>query len=298
MTMKSYLKAQGEELDRTLDTLMERAIDLALQEDLGMGEPIDITSDATIPRSCRASATVVLKEPGVIAGIDIFDRVMKRFASDVSIEQLVADGDTITTVPEELLRLEGPAHAILSGERLALNLLQRMSGVATMTVQFVKKAKPFNISILDTRKTTPCLRAFEKYAVASVGGVNHRMGLFDHILIKENHIRVAGSIKEAIAKTRSKYPEKSVEVETTNLAEVQEALDSKAEKILLDNMTPAMVRDCIKLIDRRSKIEVSGGIKASNIDQYLIEGVDYISIGALTHSVRAIDMSLLVQNLT
>lgn len=278
-------------------TYIERAIELAIAEDLGLHNEGDITSSSIMGDDSTASAVVLLKEPGVVAGLDIFTRVMTRYSDKIQLEVLIAEGsyiddENLAHKPLPIIRIVGPSAAILGAERVALNLIQRMSGVATMTKKFVDKAAPYKIAILDTRKTTPCLRVFEKYAVASAGGTNHRMGLFDCILIKENHIRVAGGITSAIQACRKKFPDKPVEVEVTNYDEVDEALSNNAEKILLDNMTPEMVRECIKKIAGKCKIEVSGGINLSNIDRYLIEGIDYISIGALTHSVKAIDLSL------
>lgn len=291
--------------------LIDRAISLAIAEDLGLNGPVDLTSDAIIDSSSLASAVVLLKEPGVVAGLDIFALVMNRFSPDINVEILIAEGSHISDEnlphkPREIIRLSGPSGKILAAERLALNLIQRMSGVATFTKQFVDKAKPFGIQILDTRKTTPCLRVFEKYAVICAGGTNHRMGLYDFVLIKENHIRVAGGITAAIGAVRKKYGAfdkasgkgQQIEVEVTNITEVEEALAAGVEKVLLDNMTPAMVRDAIAKIQGKSKIEVSGGINLSNIDRYLIDGVDYISIGALTHSVKAIDLSLEILEIT
>lgn len=283
--------------------LIDKAIDLAIAEDMGIDNEGDLTSSAIMGDESLASAVVILKEPGVIAGLDIFTRVMNRYSEKIAVEILVAEGSHIDEErlehqPLQIIKLAGPSAKILGAERLALNLIQRMSGVATMTKKFVDKASPFGISILDTRKTTPCLRVFEKYAVASAGGVNHRMGLFDCILIKENHIQVAGGITHAVQLCRRKHPGKPVEVEVTNYKEVEEAVENQAEKILLDNMTPEMVRESIAKIAGRSKIEVSGGINLTNIDKYLIEGIDYISIGALTHSVKAIDMSLEILEIT
>lgn len=287
--------------------LIDRAIDLAIFEDLGLKEPVDLTSDAIIGKESLASAVVLLKEPGVVAGLEIFALVMKRFSADINVEILIAEGsyipdENLPHKPLAVIKLSGPSGKILAAERLGLNLIQRISGIATLTKKFVDKAKPFGISILDTRKTTPCLRVFEKYAVICAGGTNHRMGLYDCVLIKENHIRVAGGITEAIAAVRKKYGDKGkglpIEVEVTNITEVDEALAAGVEKLLLDNMTPAMVRDAIARIQGKSKIEVSGGINLSNIDQYLIKGIDYISIGALTHSVKAIDLSLEILEMT
>jgi len=275
-------------------TLIDRAID----------GPIDLTSDAIIGKDSLASAAVLLKEPGVVAGLDIFVLVMKRFSEAINVEILIAEGsyipdESLPHKPKEIIKLSGPSGKILAAERLGLNLIQRMSGIATFTRQFVDKAKPFGIKILDTRKTTPCLRVFEKYAVMCAGGTNHRMGLYDNVLIKENHIRVAGGITEAIDAVRKKHGAKQpIEVEVTNITEVEEALATGVEKILLDNMTPDLVRESIAKIQGKSKIEVSGGITLSNIDQYLIEGVDHISIGALTHSVKAVDLSLEILEIT
>lgn len=291
--------------------LIDRAIELAIAEDLGQNGQVDLTSDAIIGSDSLASAVVLLKEPGVVAGLDIFALVMNRFSPAINVEILIAEGSHIPDAslphkPREVIRLSGPSGKILAAERLALNLIQRMSGIATFTKQFVDKAKPYGIQILDTRKTTPCLRVFEKYAVICAGGTNHRMGLYDNVLIKENHIRVAGGITEAVSAVRKKYGAfdreagtgQQVEVEVTNITEVEEALSIGVEKVLLDNMTPEMVRDAIARIQGKSKIEVSGGINLSNIDQYLIEGVDYISVGALTHSVKAIDLSLEILEIT
>jgi nicotinate-nucleotide pyrophosphorylase (carboxylating) len=288
--------------------LIDRAIELAIAEDLGLSGVVDLTSDAIIADDSLTSAVVLLKEPGVIAGLDIFALVMRRFSPKINVEILIAEGsyipdESLPHKPREIIRLSGPSGKILAAERLGLNLIQRMSGIATFTKQFVDKAKPFGISILDTRKTTPCLRVFEKYAVLCAGGTNHRMGLYDNVLIKENHIRVAGGISKAIDAVRKKYGTGSgkgqlIEVEVTNMAEVEEALAAGVEKVLLDNMTPEMVREAIAKIQKKSKIEVSGGINQFNIDRYLIEGVDYISVGALTHSVKAIDLSLEVLEIT
>ncbi len=288
--------------------LIDRAIELAIAEDLGINDIVDLTSDAIIAADSLTSAVVLLKEPGVVAGLDIFAMVMRRFSPKINVELLIAEGsyipdESLPQKPREIIRLSGPSGKILAAERLSLNLIQRMSGIATFTKQFVDKAKPFGISILDTRKTTPCLRVFEKYAVLCAGGANHRMGLYDNVLIKENHIRVAGGISKAIEAVRKKYGTGSgkgqlIEVEVTNMAEVEEALAAGVEKMLLDNMTPEMVRESIAKIQKKSKIEVSGGINQSNIDTYLIEGVEYISIGALTHSVKAIDLSLEVLEIT
>jgi nicotinate-nucleotide pyrophosphorylase (carboxylating) len=208
---------------------------------------------------------------------------------------LVESGTYVDKIPARIATFKGPATSVLKSERLSLNLLQRMSGIATITKRFVDKAKGKGIEILDTRKTTPGLRAFERLAVAAAGGTNHRFGLFDAILIKDNHVRLAGGITPAIKLARASKSGLPVEIETTTLEEVQAAVDGGAERILLDNMSPEMIQQAVKMIDRRAYIEVSGGVKLSNVDSYLIVGVNGISIGALTHSAPSLDISLEVE---
>lgn len=285
--------------DEIAESLIERAIELAIEEDLGANGlengKGDLTCSAIIDDSLNARATVLLKQPGVIAGTNIFERIMKRFSNHIKVSILVADGTYIDQIPAEIIKLEGPAKSIIAGERTALNLIQRMSGVATMTRKFVDKTKGSSIAILDTRKTTPCLRAFEKYAVRAAGGTNHRFGLFDMVMIKENHIEIAGSIKAAVEAVRKMHGNVHVEVEARDLKEVNEAVESGADRVLLDNMTPEMVTPAIELVAGRCLVEVSGGVNLTNIDGYLLPGVDAISIGALTHSAPAIDLSLEVE---
>ncbi len=273
--------------------LMERAIDMAFIEDLGPAGQ-DITTDSIVNSDLMAEAAIILKQPAVVAGLEIVSTVMKRCDERVQLTNLIEDGEAVQAVPCTIMEVRGPADAILKGERLSLNILQRMCAVATITQTFVSKAKPLGIAILDTRKTTPCMRAFEKYAVRIAGGTNHRFGLFDHVLIKENHIRAAGSITRAVAAVRSHAAGKNraIQVEVETLDELQEAIDCNVESVLLDNMSPDMVRQSIQLLQGRAKLEVSGGISLNNIDNYLIAGVDRISIGALTHSAPAVDISL------
>lgn len=289
-------------LDENLESMLDRAIDLALDEDLGTlaGSKggVDITTVSTVPKEARGRARVIVKEPSVLAGLDVLKRVFNRLASreveseQFDFEDFFEEGTYIKDSPTVVLTLKGPARAILSGERLALNLMQRMCGVATITRSFVEKVKGSGIKVLDTRKTTPCLRAFDRIAVRLGGGVNHRSGLYDRILIKDNHIAMVGSIKAAIEAARSHYPEASIEVETRTLEEVEQASNLKPEHILLDNMNPELVTEAIAIIDGRSLVEISGGINIDTIATYLIEGVDAISVGALTHSAPAIDISL------
>lgn len=289
-------------LDANLESMLDRAIDLALDEDLGalagINGAVDITTVSTVPSKARGRARVIVKEPTVLAGIDVLERVFNRLAArqaepeQFSFEAFYEEGTYIKDCPTVVLSIEGPARAILTGERLALNLMQRMCGVATITRSFVEKVEGSGIKVLDTRKTTPCLRAFDRIAVHLGGGVNHRSGLYDRILIKDNHIAMAGSIKAAIEAARNSYPEASIEVETRSLEEVEQASALEPEYILLDNMSPKMVKEAIAIIDGRSLVEISGGINIATIATYVIEGVDAISVGALTHSAPAKDISL------
>ena len=289
-------------LDANLESMLDRAIDLALDEDLGalagINGAVDITTVSTVPSKARGRARVIVKEPTVLAGIDVLERVFNRLAArqaepeQFSFEAFYEEGTYIKDCPTVVLSIEGPARAILTGERLALNLMQRMCGVATITRSFVEKVEGSGIKVLDTRKTTPCLRAFDRIAVHLGGGVNHRSGLYDRILIKDNHIAMAGSIKAAIEAARNSYPEASIEVETRTLEEVEQASALEPEYILLDNMSPKMVKEAIAIIDGRSLVEISGGINIATIATYVIEGVDAISVGALTHSAPAKDISL------
>ena len=289
-------------LDANLESMLDRAIDLALDEDLGalagINGAVDITTVSTVPSKARGRARVIVKEPTVLAGIDVLERVFNRLAArqaepeQFSFEAFYEEGTYIKDCPTVVLSIEGPARAILTGERLALNLMQRMCGVATITRSFVETVEGSGIKVLDTRKTTPCLRAFDRIAVHLGGGVNHRSGLYDRILIKDNHIAMAGSIKAAIEAARNSYPEASIEVETRSLEEVEQASALEPEYILLDNMSPKMVKEAIAIIDGRSLVEISGGINIATIATYVIEGVDAISVGALTHSAPAKDISL------
>lgn len=279
-------------LDKNLSKILDLAIDLAIKEDLGLEENMDITTEATVPANCMAKASILLKQKAVVAGSQVAILVFERFSNDIKAIELIKEGTYIDEVPTTIIELSGPARAILTAERLALNLMQRMSGVATLTRAFVDRVKDTGIEILDTRKTTPCLRAFDRIAVHLGGGTNHRSGLYDQVLIKDNHIAIAGSISKAIDYARQKFPDKSLEIETRTLDEVIEAVSKKPDTILLDNMLPDMVRSAIETISGQARIEISGGITLDTIDSYLINGVDAISIGALTHSPRAVDISL------
>jgi nicotinate-nucleotide pyrophosphorylase (carboxylating) len=268
---------------------LERIVETGLAEDVGTG---DVTSEAVVPADRRAVGVVLLKAPGVVAGLDAMEAVFRRLDSDASWEVLVAEGTLVTEVPCAVARVEGAARAILAGERLALNLAQRLSGIATLTARYVEAVAGTGVDILDTRKTAPGLRVLEKRAVALGGGRNHRMGLHDAILIKDNHIAVAGGVAAAVAAARDAAPGLPVEVEARTEAEVAEALASGAETVLLDNMEPAALRRAVRLIGGRARTEASGGIDLRSIGAVAATGVDAISVGALTHSAAALDLSL------
>jgi nicotinate-nucleotide pyrophosphorylase (carboxylating) len=276
------------------EALIDKALELAINEDLG-DKGIDLTTDSIVDKKTEASGAVYCKQAGVVAGLTVFSKVMQRFDQRIQVVAEIAEATHVSSVPQKIAKVSGPAHSILKGERLALNLLQRISGIATTTSQFAAKAGPLGIQILDTRKTTPCLRAFERYAVAIAGGTNHRFGLYDAILIKDNHVKLASGIKPAILRARQSYPERPIEIETTNLTEVREALECGVERILLDNMDPQMIVEAVELIAGRAYVEVSGGVNAANIERFLIPGVNGISIGALTHSAQSLDISLEVE---
>lgn len=260
----------------------------ALREDVGNG---DITSLAIVHPELNIKAIIVARENGKLSGLNIAKEVFKIKDKKIKFNSKVKDGSYIKS-GHILAEIFGNARSILSSERVALNFLQRLSGITTLTDKFVKKIKSTKIKVLDTRKTTPNLRILEKYAVRMGGGFNHRFGLFDGILIKDNHIQIAGGITHSIEKVRKKYPKMKIEVEAQSLKEVKESLKADFDVIMLDNMNIPELKKAIKLINGKYKIEVSGGIKLSNISKISKLKIDYISIGALTHSVRSLNMSL------
>jgi len=269
----------------------------ALAEDVGSG---DITAEAVVPADVRTTARIVQKGPGVIFGFAAAAEVFEQAGAE-RFESLVGEGTRSDEVPRDIARVSGPARAILTGERTALNFLAHLSGVATLTAQFVEAAKSGGAEILDTRKTSPGLRGLEKAAVAAGGGRNHRMGLHDAILIKENHAELAGGITEAIKRARDAQPDKPIEVEVRNTEEVQAALEAGAERLLLDNMTISGLRSAVAARDAAAKagasvaaLEASGGVSLATTPEIASTGVDFISVGALTHSAPAIDLSLLI----
>lgn len=269
---------------------IDRIIRTALAEDIGWG---DITTRACILPGSQSRAELVAKEDFVLAGIDVAAQVFTAVDATVSFEKLREDGRTIRR-GEVFAWIKGASASLLQGERVALNLLQRMSGIATLTALFVESVEGTGARIVDTRKTTPGLRYLEKYAVRSGGGQNHRYALCDGILIKENHIHAAGGVTAAIQRAKAAAPHTlKVEVETTTLAEVEEALLAGADIILLDNMTPDELRQAVSVVDGRTLTEASGGVNLKSVRAIAETGVDLISVGALTHSFRAVDISLL-----
>ena len=263
---------------------------LALAEDIGNG---DLTA-ALIPESAQAEATVISREYAVLCGSAWFDAVFRQLDPRIHVGWQAADGDRIA--PDQLLcTLHGPARPLLTGERTALNFLQLLSGVATLASRFADAVAGSDATILDTRKTLPGLRLAQKYAVRCGGCQNHRIGLFDAVLIKENHIMAAGSISEAIATARRLHPGVTVEVEVENLAELQEALVAQPDIVMLDNFDLAAMREAVRITAHQLKLEASGNVNFDTVRQIAATGVDYISIGGLTKDVRAVDLSMRFQ---
>ena len=268
---------------------LDSVISAALQEDLGFG---DITTQAVVSPNMKARGEFVAKQDFILAGWPVVVRIFHHVSEKIAIESSCQDGDAVAK-GIVFGNLSGPATRLLSGERVALNFLQRLSGVATLTRQFVEAVSGTGTSILDTRKTTPGLRALEKYAVRMGGGRNHRFGLSDGVLIKENHITAAGGVAEAIRKARAAIDHlKKIEIEVTTFEELNQALDAGADAILLDNMTPGQVKEAVQQTSGRVPLEVSGGIYLDNVREYALTGVDFISVGALTHSFKSADISL------
>lgn len=268
---------------------VDRMIRLALEEDLFSG---DLTTDAIIDPGAGGKASLVSREEIVLAGLPVFRRVFEILSAEVEFEFFFKDGSAVPAGGEICL-LSGPLSEILKGERTALNLLQRMSGIATLTRAYVTKAGAHKARILDTRKTAPGLRLLDKYAVRMGGGFNHRLGLYDGILIKDNHIAAAGSVARAVALAKQNTPHTiKVEVEVEDHAGLEEALQAGADVVLLDNMSTQMMREAVRITGGRALLEASGNIDLGNVEEVAETGVDLISIGALTHSARAVDLSL------
>lgn len=261
----------------------------ALREDIS---DEDVTTNAVMREARKGQAQLICKEDGIVAGIDIFRRVFELLDEETEIKTFVSDGDAVKK-GEVLAGIRGDMRVILSGERTALNYLQRMSGIATYTNQVAKLLEGTKTTLLDTRKTTPCMRVFEKYAVKVGGGSNHRYNLSDGVMLKDNHIDAAGGVKAAVEAAKKYAPfVRKIEVETENLDMVREAVEAGADIIMLDNMTPDEMAEAIRIIDGRAETECSGNMTKENIATITKLGVDYVSSGALTHSAPILDLSL------
>ena len=261
----------------------------ALREDLTSE---DVTTNAVMPNQCLGEVDLICKEDGVVCGLDVFARVFDLIDREVEVTIFVKDGDVVKA-GEQMAKVRGDIRALLTGERTALNYLQRMSGIATYTHSIVKLLEGSGIRLLDTRKTTPNNRIFEKYAVRIGGGQNHRYNLTDGVLLKDNHIGAAGSVKKAVQMAKEYAPfVRKIEVEAENMDMVKEAVEAGADIIMLDNMTPEVMEEAVAWIDHRAEIEISGNITKENIEKIKELGVDYVSSGALTHSAPILDISL------
>lgn len=272
---------------------IQRAVRSALAEDIGPG---DATTNATVPETTMMCAEMVAREPLVLAGLAFARTAFRELDRELIIAPHAADGDPCPK-GQILLRVSGSARSILTAERVALNFVQRLSGVATLTAQFVEQVKGTKARVLDTRKTTPGWRRFEKYAVRCGGGQNHRVGLFDLVLIKDNHLAALrneppNAIAAAVERARVAYPELKVEVEADTLAQVRQAVEARADIILLDNMSLAELREAVQIVGERAQTEASGGVNLQTVRGIAETGVDFISVGAITHSARAVDIAL------
>ncbi|SHG44362.1 nicotinate-nucleotide pyrophosphorylase [carboxylating] [Thermosyntropha lipolytica DSM 11003] len=267
---------------------LEDLIRRALQEDIGHG---DITTENLIPPEHQSCGEFIAKAEGILAGIEVCRAVFAYLDKSIAFEALKQDGDQVRK-GEVIARVRGNTRCLLMGERLALNFLQRMSGIATKTCRLAEKIKPYPAVLVDTRKTTPGLRYLEKYAVAAGGGRNHRFGLYDGVMIKDNHIKAAGGIRLAVEKIRGKIPHTiKIEVEVENLEQLKEALEAGADIILLDNMPVDMLQEAVAMAKGKALLEASGGVDEHNIEEIARTGVDFISCGALTHSAPSLDIS-------
>ncbi len=272
--------------------LLESIIKNALVEDIGSG---DITTENIFYKNEVGCGKIIAKEKGLIAGLPVAGQVFMTLDPNLEWEQFVSDGTRVTN-GAAIAQITGKLQAIITGERVALNFLQRLSAIATKTRTFVDKAEKYNVKILDTRKTTPGLRVMEKYAVRVGGGINHRFGLYDAALIKDNHIKGAGGIANAISLLRESLPVTvKIEVEVENLEQIVEALAVNVDIIMLDNMSPEEIKQAVKLIDRKALVEASGGVGIENIEVIAAAGVDFISVGSLTHSIQSPDINLEIQ---
>ena len=268
---------------------IDAIIEAALKEDMPDG---DITSESLVPPESISRAIFLAKEDGILAGIDVAARVFWKIDPHVLFQKDTEDGNAIKK-GNTLAHIEGPSLSLLKCERTALNFLQRMSGIATMTQEYVKGLEGSKTQILDTRKTTPSLRALEKYAVKMGGGINHRLSLSDMVLIKDNHLKIVGNIPEAVKRARIRVGRDiKIEVETTSLEEVKEAIQAGADMIMLDNMSPGKMREVVEWVNGRVPLEASGNVTLSTLKEIAASGVNYISVGGLTHSYRSLDISM------
>jgi nicotinate-nucleotide pyrophosphorylase (carboxylating) len=298
MASSSCTKKEGTDLTATLDPItdalapdtLDALIEAALAEDIGSG---DVTTDAVIPADMTCRGKIVCKEDGVIAGLSVASRVFAMVDERITFDAKTRDGEKVQE-DQIVARISGPARGMLKGERVALNFLQHLSGVATMTARYVKAVDGTKTKILDTRKTTPGLRGLEKYATRIGGAVNHRMGLYDAVLIKDTHLALVGGITPALRAVRKAYVDGDINVEVSNIQELEQALADKAPRILLDNFAPGQVREAMQIIRGRAEVEISGGVQVSNARAYALAGAAYISVGALTHSATALDFSMKV----
>ncbi|HEC63512.1 MAG TPA: carboxylating nicotinate-nucleotide diphosphorylase [Candidatus Acetothermia bacterium] len=263
-------------------------IELALAEDIGPG---DLTTRAAVPREAKGEAIIVAKAPGVLAGLLVAAEVFHTLDGKIKFEELAQDGEPLAS-GDQVARLKGPVASILTAERTALNFLTRLSGIATLTARFVDAVVPYGAVILDTRKTTPGWRKLEKYAVRCGGGRNHRLGLFDMVLVKDNHIAACGSLSKAVRRVRAAGVKIPIEVEVRNLRELEEALSLRVDRILLDNFDLPTLREAVRLARGKVPLEASGGVTLENVAQIAACGVEFISVGAITHSAPALDLSL------
>jgi nicotinate-nucleotide pyrophosphorylase (carboxylating) len=276
---------------------IEELVADALAEDVGAG---DITSEATVPEDARGRARIVQKQPGVVYGLVVVAEALRQCEVE-DVDNLVVEGQWREDVPADVLIASGSARGLLAAERTAINFLGHLSGVATLTARYAEAVLGTGTTILDTRKTTPGLRHLEKAAVAAGGGINHRMGLYDAILIKENHIAAAGGLAKAVYAARNAQPEKAIEVEVRNLDEAAYALGTGVDRLLLDNMSAGLIREAVALRDQNAggtdgvSLEASGGVTLENVREIAETGVEFISVGALTHSARNLDFSMLLE---
>ena len=277
------------------ENLISKLLDLGIEEDINTG---DITTESIIPATMNATATMTAKQAGVISGLDIVRMVYERFQSDVVFTPYFKDGDAVEK-GDVILKVEATYPTLLRGERLSLNIFQRMCGIATETAKYVRELGDTHTELLDTRKTAPGLRVLDKMAVKHGGGTNHRMGLYDMAMIKDNHIKMAGGIAKAVEQVRSKIaPEIKIDVETTTLDEVRQAIEAGADIIMLDNMDNATMTEAVAIIKAAApaiKTEASGNMSIPRLKEVAATGVDYISVGALTHTVKAMDISMNIQ---